>query len=47
MQKLAALTCAFFFFGNGDEVQKAKMFTDAFDHVFFSLIITRELFLSK
>jgi hypothetical protein len=23
-----------FFFGNGDE--KAKMFTDAFDHVFFS-----------
>jgi hypothetical protein len=25
-----------FFFGNGDEVQKTKMFADAFDRVFFS-----------
>jgi hypothetical protein len=39
MQKLATPTCAFsfflFFFGNGVEMQKAKMFTDAFDHVVF------------
>jgi hypothetical protein len=40
MQKLVAPSRVFsfflFFFGNGDEVEKAKMFTDAFDHVFFS-----------
>jgi hypothetical protein len=39
MQKLVAPSRAFsfflFFFGNGDEVEKAKMFTDAF----FSYII--------
>jgi hypothetical protein len=42
MQKLVAPSRAFsfflFFFGNGDEVEKAKMFTDAFDHVFFFII---------
>jgi hypothetical protein len=35
----AHLRFIFFFnfsFGNGDEVEKGKMFTDAFDHVFFS-----------